>query len=295
MVGVDRFLQHLEQGKRYSVHTLRAYQNDLRQLSQYLAETYHLTRLHEAHAYMIRSWLAGMINDGVSRATINRKRSAVKSFFKYAILQQWVDADPTEKIAPVKKEQKLPVFVEEESIERLFDQHEFAAGFEGTRDRLILMLFYTTGMRLSELIGLKHADVDLYNNTIKVLGKGNKQRIVPMLDEVKAIYGSYCMEKLKHFGGGHIEQLFVTKKGKKLYPKFVYRLVNLYLSMVTTRQKRSPHVLRHTFATHMLNHGADLNAIKEILGHANLSATQVYTHNSFAKIKSVYKLAHPKA
>jgi integrase/recombinase XerC len=295
MVGVERFLQHLEQGRRYSVHTLRAYQNDLQQLSQYLSHTYQVYNLHEAQSYMIRSWMAGMINDGVSRATINRKRSAVKSFFKYAILQQAVDADPTEKIAPVKKEQKLPVFVEEESIERLFDQQEFEAGFEGTRDRLILMLFYTTGMRLAELIGLQHADIDTYNNTVKVLGKGNKQRIVPLLNEVKALYGSYCREKEKYFGPGHIEPLFVTGKGKKLYAKFVYRLVNLYLSKVTTRRKKSPHVLRHTFATHMLNHGADLNAIKEILGHASLSATQVYTHNSFAKIKSVYKQAHPKA
>ncbi len=296
MIGVDRFLQHLKQAKRYSVHTLCAYNNDLQQFGEYLSSTYQVHEVHSSEAFMIRSWLVALMEQKATRTTINRKRSTLQSYFRYSMAQGLIQQNPMEKITSLKKEQRLPVFVEEENLNKLFDQPLFEAGFEGCRDRLIMLLMYTTGMRLSELTGLKTRDVDINQGTLRILGKGNKERILPLLPEVKTLLEEYGRQKQIHFDQppGHAF-LIVTNKGGMLYPKFVYRVVNFYLSKITTIRKRSPHVLRHSFATHMLNHGADLNAIKEILGHANLSATQVYTHNSFSKIKSVYKQAHPKA
>ncbi len=294
-VNTDNFLHYLEREKRYSAHTILAYHTDLRQFAAYLSDQYGIEELTGATAPMIRSWLAGAMQQGISRTSINRKLSTLKSFFRYAMRHDSALQNPMEKVGSVKKNKVLPVFVEEEGMNRLLDRSVFEPGFAGQRDRLILELLYTTGMRLAELIGLQHADFDTEKNTVKITGKGAKQRIVPVIQEVVDHYSDYCLEKEKKFGSSASEIAFVTDKGSKIYPKFVYRLVNVYLSKVTSRSRRSPHVLRHTFATHMLNHGADLNAIKEILGHASLSATQVYTHNSIEKIKNVYKQAHPKA
>jgi integrase/recombinase XerC len=294
-VSTEKFLQYLEREKRYSAHTLLAYDTDLRQFATYLSDQYGIEDLTEAKAPMIRSWLAGVMQQGLSRTTINRKLSSLKSFFKYAMRNDLALKNPMEKVNSVKKNKVLPVFVEEEGMNRLLDHSVFEPGFAGKRDRLMLELLYTTGMRLSELCGLQHHDFDMEKNALKITGKRAKQRIVPVIQEVSDHYHDYCLEKEKEFCSASTGYIFVTNKGQKVYPKFVYRLVNLYLSKVTTRHRKSPHVLRHTFATHMLNHGADLNAIKEILGHANLSATQIYTHNSIDKIKNVYKQAHPKA
>lgn len=295
MTGVDSFLQHLKQAKRYSVHTIRAYQNDLNQFSAYLKDTYQVNNIHDSTAIMIRSWLVELISMDTSRTTINRKRSALKSYFRHCIRGGVIDFNPMDKIVALKKDKKLPVFVEEKHMNSLLDEPGSDNEFSKCRDHLVLLLLYTTGMRQAELIGLRTSDADIYNSTIKITGKGNKQRILPLLPEVTALLPVYLRLRDKEFGSANNQSLLVTNKGKEMYPKFVYSLVNFYLSKVTTIGKKSPHVLRHSFATHMLNNGADLNAIKQMLGHANLSATQVYTHNSITKIRSVYKQAHPKA
>lgn len=290
-----KFLQYLRQEKRYSAHTLLAYTNDINQFEAYLQSHYGLEDSSQAQSYMIRSWLASMMDQGLSKASLNRKISTLKSLFGYCFKEGIVTFNPTDKVSAVKKDRKLPVFIEEEKLDALFDMQGFGPGFSGIRDRLMMELFYSTGIRLSELIGLQHLDVDTVNNTVRITGKRNKQRIVPLLKEVRQTYIKYCEEKLIEFGEGINTHVFITNKGNRLYPGFVYRRVVSLLQQVTTRTRKSPHVLRHSFATHMLDHGADLNAIKEILGHASLSATQVYTHNTIEKIKHIYKQAHPKA
>jgi integrase/recombinase XerC len=291
----DQFLSYLQQEKRYSPHTLTAYENDLKQFSDYISDQYGLDNLLEVDAALLRSWFALLMSDGYSRGSINRKMSSLKSFYKYHLKNGDIVMNPMDRLRSVKKERKLPVFVHEDKLSELFDKQDFKQDFPGLRDLLMLELLYTTGIRLSELLNLRHADVDTGGNTIRVTGKRDKQRMIPLLEHVKQTYLRYCMEKEKHFGAEVSGEVLVTGKGKKPYPGFVYRRVIFYLRKVTTRSKKSPHVLRHSFATHMLDHGADLNAIKEILGHASLAATQVYTHNTIEKIKSIYKQAHPKA
>jgi integrase/recombinase XerC len=291
----DQFLQYLRQERRFSPHTLTAYENDLKQFSAYLSGQYGLDNLLEADAPLIRSWFALLLSDGYSRGSINRKISSLKSFYKYQLKNGEIAANPMDRLRSVKKERKLPVFVQEDKLAELFDPQGFKQDFSGLRDLLMLELLYTTGIRLSELLNLRHGDIDPDANTIRVTGKRDKQRMIPLLEHVKQTYQLYCREKEKLFETGGSGEVLVTDKGKKTYPAFVYRRVIFYLRQVTTRTKKSPHVLRHSFATHMLDHGADLNAIKEILGHASLAATQVYTHNTIEKIKTIYKQAHPKA
>lgn len=291
----DSFLLYLRQEKRYSSHTLAAYENDLTQFSGYISGQYGLSSLLEVDASIVRSWFALLMSDGYSRGSINRKMSSLKSFFKYHLKNGALSVNPMDKLRSVKKERKLPVFVQEDQLTELFDKQDFRQDFQGMRDLLMLELLYTTGIRLSELLNLRHEDLDEGANTIRVTGKRDKQRIIPLLEQVKRTYLAYCTEKEKQFGTEVSGEVLVTDKGKKLYPGFVYRRVIFYLRQVTTRSKKSPHVLRHSFATHMLDHGADLNAIKELLGHASLAATQVYTHNTIEKIKTIYKQAHPKA
>ena len=291
----DQFLLYLRQEKRYSPHTLTAYENDLKQFSDYISDQYGLDNLLEVDASLIRSWFALLMSDGYSRGSVNRKMSSLKSYYKYHLKNGDIVMNPMDKLRSVKKERKLPVFVQEDKLSELFDKQDFSQDFKGLRDLLMLELLYTTGIRLSELLNLRHADLDASGNTIRVTGKRDKQRMIPLLEQVKQTYLLYCREKQKHFGAEVSGEVLMTDKGKKLYPGFVYRRVIFYLRKVTTRSKKSPHVLRHSFATHMLDHGADLNAIKEILGHASLAATQVYTHNTIEKIKSIYKQAHPKA
>lgn len=292
---VEIFIDHIQKEKRYSSHTVIAYKADIEQFRGYLHKQYEQDDLLHIQSAMVRSWLADMMGMGMSKASLNRKISALKSFYKYLLRQGYVQVNPMEKVMLVKRDRSLPEFVNEHDLSELFDRIGFDSGFKGLRDKLVLTFFYTTGMRLSELTGLMHQDIDTSNNTIRLTGKGNKQRIVPLMDEARQVYLAYCHEKQVLFGEGHTGAVFVTDKGMQVYPRFIYRRVVHHLGRVTTRKKKSPHVLRHTFATHMLEHGADLNAIKDILGHASLSATQVYTHNTIAKIKSIYKQAHPKA
>tara|TARA_B100000963_G_scaffold251669_1_gene220487 strand:- start:53 stop:760 length:708 start_codon:yes stop_codon:yes gene_type:complete len=231
-----------------------------------------------------------LLEKKMAKSTVARKISAVKSLFKFLLKQQIVDSSPVNLIETPKLDKKLPSFLKEDEIINLINVIEFEDSFFGLRDKLLITLFYQTGVRLSEIIELKEDDVRM--DDIKVLGKRNKERIIPLSGKVKNLITEY--RKIKHLEFPNIKYFFIGDKGNKMYEKFVYRKVNYYLSMVSSKQKRSPHILRHTFATHMLNNGADLNAIKEILGHENLSATQVYTHNSFEKLKSIHKQSHPR-
>ncbi len=291
----DKFLDYLLQVKRYSSRTIISYRTDIGQFETFLKERYSMDYIQAADSLMVRTWLAELIDGGSSRNTFNRKLSALRSFYKYLFSTGIIKANPIEKISAVKKVRRLPVYVEEESLETMLDPGNFDNTFGGLRDRFMLELFYSTGMRLSELMELKDADIDVEKRQIRISGKGKKQRIVPMLDDLMRLYQEYSETKRKEFGDVPCEWIFVTNKGAKLYPGFIYRRVNYHLSRVSTKTRKSPHVMRHSFATHMLNRGADLNAIKELLGHSNLSATQVYTHNTVEKIKQVYKQAHPKA
>ncbi len=291
----EKFLEYLGSVRRYSVHTIAAYRNDLGQFECFLKEQYGLACSCEADASMVRSWLAHQSRSGIARSSLNRKVSSLSSYYRFLAKNFPLAQNPMQKVVPVKKEGRLPVFIDEDNLKSLFDNTAFGSDFNGLRDLLMLELFYTTGIRLSELIGLRHSDVDTGGLKLRVTGKGNKQRIIPLLEGVVQTYIRYCEEKQRLFEGDRPEQVFVTARGKRLYPLFVYRRVGYYLGMVTTKSRKSPHVLRHSFATHMLDHGAELNAIKELLGHASLSATQVYTHNTAEKIKNVYKQAHPRA
>ncbi len=294
MLTLNSFLQYIQYEKRFSPHTVTAYKGDLEQFAEYLHKTFEVGDIKEVNHSFIRSWIVSLMEAGISSRSINRKITTLKTYYKFLMKNNVVIANPMLKVQSPKQSKKLPVFVEENKMALLFDRINFGEGYEAFRDKLLLELFYATGMRLSELVNLKEQDIDLNNCTIKILGKRNKERIVPFTHKMKSLFQQYMAEK-KNAGFAKSATLFVTAEGKKIYTKLVYRIVNKYLAQVTTLDKKSPHVLRHTFATHMLNHGADINSIKEILGHANLSATQVYTHNTIEKLKTVYKQAHPRA
>ena len=276
--------------KRYSEHTITSYSNDLLKFHNYLEDYYEGVIFHSIKSLHLRSYMVFLLEKKMAKSTVARKISAVKSLFKFLLKQQIVDSSPVNLIETPKLDKKLPSFLKEDEIINLINVIEFEDSFFGLRDKLLITLFYQTGVRLSEIIELKEDDVRM--DDIKVLGKRNKERIIPLSGKVKNLITEY--RKIKHLEFPNIKYFFIGDKGNKMYEKFVYRKVNYYLSMVSSKQKRSPHILRHTFATHMLNNGADLNAIKEILGHENLSATQVYTHNSFEKLKSIHKQSHPR-
>lgn len=290
----DKFIDHILYEKRYSPHTIAAYSNDLDQFVSFCKGNYDISSEKDIDHFIIRSWIIALSEEGISSRSINRKLSSLKSYYRFLLKEGFIDTNPMQKITAPKSRKNLPVFIEEDKINFLFDEVNFGEGFSGIRDRLILELLYATGMRLSELVNLKEADLDLVNQTIKVIGKRKKERLIPIIQHLIVLFTNYLEIKHQQYNN-NIVYLFVTNKGEPIYHKMVYRIVNNYLRQVTTKTKKSPHVLRHTFATHMLNHGADLNAIKEILGHANLSATQVYTHNTIEKLKDIYKQAHPRA
>lgn len=289
-----KFIEYIKFEKRYSAHTVQAYTTDLNQFDSFIKEHFNCTDPATADHQMIRSWIAGLSENNISTRTINRKISSLRSYYQYLLQSGSISEDPLQKVVYPKSSKELPVYVDQTDMERLFEQAGFTNSFDGLRDRLIMELLYSTGIRLAELAGLKEADVDFHNRAIKVTGKRNKQRIIPLSDRILDIISEYIRQKKKQKGGENVN-LFITKKGNKIYHKMIYRIVHKYLALVTTISRKSPHVIRHSFATHMLNRGADLNAIKELLGHANLSATQVYTHNTIDKLKTIYKQAHPRA
>lgn len=289
-----RFITYIEKEKRYSKHTVIAYEKDIDQFLAFLSRKLVVLSVGEVTNKVVREWVVILMSNGTAASTVNRKLSTLKSFYKFLAREKLVSSNPVEGVTAPKTGKKLPVFLSEENMERLEFAGGFEDSFEGYRDRLILEMIYQTGIRRSELIGLKISDIDLKRRELKVLGKGNKERIIPFETGLRRLIEDYiCVRNSELISDS--EYLFVTAKGAQVYDKLVYRVVKKYLSTVTTQSKRSPHVLRHTFATHLLNNGAELEAIKELLGHANLSATQVYTHNSFEKLKKVFKQAHPRA
>ncbi len=293
--SIQQFLDYLKFQKRYSRHTIISYQTDLISFFDYLNLTFGNITLPDIKAAFIRSWLADMKEKGLESKTIGRKISTLKSYFKYQLKQQAITVSPMATIISPKVSKRLPQYVEQKDIDTLFQYVEFPDTWEGQTHKLLLQLFYNTGMRLAELTGLKETQIDKYNSVVKVLGKGNKERVIPVSKELMDMMLHYLAEKKRLFEAYDGEVLLVGVSGKKLYPKYVYNAVKKYLGEVTTIDKKSPHVLRHTFATHLMNNGADLNAVKELLGHSSLAATQVYTHNTIEKLKDIHKKAHPKA
>ena len=306
---INTFLSYLQFEKRTSEHTVISYRNDLEQFEKYVllafpnlkenktqyAESSNI-KWKEIDATIIRTWIITLMEEKRSPRSINRKISALKSFYKYHIKMGVFETNPALQVHTPKMHRRLPHFVEEKDMEKLFSLELFDNSFEGWRDRTVLELFYATGMRLSELRMLTFSHIDLYNNQVKVLGKRNKERIIPFGHIFKHIYNKYIELYTENFGVPIQNNfVFVNVKGKQLAPKNIYAIVRKYLDMITTIEKRSPHVIRHTFATHLLNRGADLNTIKELLGHSSLASTQVYTHNSIEKLKSIYQQAHPRA
>jgi integrase/recombinase XerC len=292
---IQSFLDYLKFQKRYSEHTIISYQNDLISFFDFIELKFGDILLEEINASFVRSWLADLKEHGMESKSINRKISSLKSFFKYQLKQGVLEVSPMVTIVSPKIKKRLPQFVEEKDIATLFKHVEFPDTWEGKTDRLLFELLYNTGMRRAELVNLKESQIDKGNTTIKVLGKGNKERVLPVSKELMKSIRQYILDKRTEFEKVDAMILLVNKKGKKLDPKQVYNIVKRYLSEVTTIDKKSPHVLRHSFATHLMNNGADLNAVKELLGHSSLAATQVYTHNTIEKLKDIHKKAHPKA
>lgn len=291
---IQPFLDYLKFEKRYSKHTVTSYQTDLISFFDYILIQYGETPLNLLSHIYIRSWLASLKDEGLTAKSINRKISSLKSFFKYQLKAGVIKQTPMLKIVSPKNEKRLPNFVADKDIKTLFEYVEFPDTWQGKTERLLMLLFYHTGMRLSEVINLKDNQVNSSNYALKILGKGNKERIVPISPEILNEIKIYQQNRNTVFTGTS-DLLFLTERGKPLAPRSVYSSVKKYLSLVTTIEKRSPHVLRHTFATHLTNNGADLNAVKELLGHSSLAATQIYTHNTIEKLKNIYKKAHPKA
>ncbi len=292
---IESFLNYLQFEKRVSQNTFIAYQTDLLQFSDFLQKTFPDELIEKASYNIIRSWVIELVEHNVDSRSVNRKMACLRSFYKFLMKREIISIDPMLKMTALKTKKKLPAFVKEGDMANMLDKVVFDNTLEGWRDKLILELFYATGIRLSELIHLKENQLDLINRTIKVLGKRNKERVIPFASGIVSIIESYRIIRNIEVTKMDHGFLFVTNSGKPCYPMMVYRIVKRYLSENTTSEKRSPHILRHTYATHLLNKGAEINAVKDLLGHSSLAATQVYTHNSMEKLKKVFDQAHPKA
>lgn len=306
MTRINDFLIYLQAEKRYAGHTVKAYQTVLNQFHAFCQEQG--KEGMDLHYKTIRMWVVSQMDSGISPRTVHRKLTTLRTYCKYLIKEGELESNPLDKVLKPKISKRNPVFVDERNMDHLLDEFAFGEDFEGVRNRLIIDLLYQTGMRRSELIGLKAGSVESNRGesgltmakasevkSLKVLGKRNKERLIPLNDELVEAIDHYMGLRAEVVRDPEVEALIVTAKGQPAYESLIYRIVKKYLALVTTLDKKSPHVLRHTFATHMLNRGADLNTIKELLGHANLSATQVYTHNTFKKLKSIYNQAHPRA
>ncbi len=294
MRELTEFIFFLRTEKRYANHTVQAYQRDLEQFFLFVSTDYQISEIHQVAHLHIRSWLASLKEAKFTATSINRKLSALRSFFTYLRKQGMITELPTAKMVSLKKSKRLPSFINEAQMDTLLTWPEPGDNWELATEQLIIELLYQTGMRRAELIGLKLADIDFGLRQLKVLGKGNKERIIPIAKELIERLQQYIHLRQQQHGLEHAT-LLLLPNGKPIYPRYVYRVVNQYLAAVTTLDKKSPHVLRHTFATQLLNRGADLNAVKELLGHANLTATQIYTHNTIDTLKEIHKKAHPKA
>lgn len=292
---IQEFLNYLTFQKRYSKHTIISYQNDLTGFFDFIFLQYQSVDLKEISASMVRSWLASLKENKAASKTVNRKISSLKSFFKYQLKMSNIEASPMSTISALKVSRRLPSFIDQKDVNTLLTDVDFPSNWQGKLNFLILEILYQTGIRLSELINLKEQHIDKSTGSIKVLGKGNKERLIPVNNQLLKLIDDYILEKRSQFPESSNIYLLINKKGKMLYPKYVYNMVKLNLGKVSTNERKSPHVLRHSFATHLTNNGAQINAIKELLGHSSLAATQIYTHNTIEKLKEVHKLAHPKS
>jgi integrase/recombinase XerC len=294
-MSVESFLTYIQHEKRYSPHTVLAYRTDLVHFAAFLEQTYEM-KPEEAKYVHIRDYMVRLMEEHIGANSIGRKMSSLRSFYKFLHKRKIILSSPMSMVKAPKVPERLPVFVDDEKLDYLLDSGEFFDDtFPSVRDKMVIEVLFGTGMRLSELLGLKVGDIDFYEETVRVLGKRKKERIIPVTKQLVAQLKAYIeLKSLQNFNN-KTEDLFVTDKGATVYPLFIYKIVNSYLTYVSTQDKKSPHVLRHSYATSLLNRGADLNAIKELLGHASLAATQVYTHNSIERLKTIYKQAHPKA
>jgi len=293
---IDSFINYLEYEKRSSAHTVLAYRKDLEQAQDFVNLSFAIDDLSHCTHPDLRAWIIDLVEQGLSQTTVNRKLATLRSFYKFLMRSKIIQKDPTYKLKSLKAPKKLPEFLQETTIESVLEEEVYASTFEGQRDRMVLEFLYLTGVRLSELTSLKWKDIHLYEEQVKVLGKRQKERIIPLTKSLQRNITNYKQVVETQFNRVEGEDYFIrSSKGEKAYPMLIYRIVKHYLDLFAQNSKRSPHLLRHTFATHLLNKGADLNAVKDLLGHANLAATQVYTHNSMEKLKAVFEQAHPKA
>lgn len=290
----NKFYDYLLLEKNYSQHTVTAYINDIGFFESFLSNEFGDNNLLRINYNQIRSWIVSLSDDGISNTSINRKVSSLKSFYKFLLKTNQIDTSPLVKHKALKAPKKIQIPFSEKELDMVLNQIIYKEGFEGVRDKLIVDLFYTTGIRRTELINLKIQNVDLSNKTIKVIGKRNKERIIPILTIIEEQIKKYLSERSSIQEVKESEYFFLLSNGVKLNDSFVYRLINYYFSNVSEKVKKSPHILRHTFATHLLNNGADINSVKELLGHSSLASTQVYTHNSLAELQKVYNSAHPR-
>ena len=289
---IDLFLQYIQYRKNYSSYTVLSYHNDISQFQTFLLSNYNLS-IDKAETTHIRDWMVALRQEKQSPASINRKLSALKSFYKYLLREKQVNKNPTDGIVSLKKPEKLPIFFRENEIDAAIGSHPAEENdFTEARKHIILEILYQTGIRRAELLGIKNSDFNFFSLTLRVTGKGNKERVIPISKELKEKIQSYLILKEEYIG--NTSYFIVTDKGEQAYPNFIYRIVKESMGQVSTQDKRSPHVMRHSFASSLLNNGADINAVKELLGHANLSATQIYTHTSFEQLKESYKKAHPR-
>ena len=292
---IEKFIEYLRVEKNYSNHTITAYKTDLNNFNDFLIQSGTKTKIENIDYKVIRSWIVKMVNDNISNRTINRKISSLKSFYKFLIKTDTIKSSPLIAHSPLKQSKKIQVPFSKEEINTLLDSDYFNKDYNGTLKKTIILFFYFTGVRRIELISVKSSNVNLESSTLKVIGKRNKERIIPILPKLKKSIIYYQELKSKSFKNLDLDLLFISKGGKQLSEKFVYRTVNEYFNLVSPKVKKAPHVLRHSFATHLINEGADINSVKELLGHASLSATQVYSHTSMERIKEVFKNSHPRA
>ncbi|MEB2783562.1 tyrosine-type recombinase/integrase [Algoriphagus persicinus] len=293
---IDSFVNYLEFEKKASPHTVDAYRRDLTQFEEFVALSFEINEISEAQHPALRAWVIDLVDRGLSTTSVNRKIATLRSYYKFLLRSRIISKDPTYKLKGLKNPKKLPEFVQEDAIKSVLDENVYEPTFEGQRDKMVMEFLYLTGVRLSELIGLKWSDINLIEDAVKVLGKRKKERIIPITKGLKQnilLYKKVFEERFSKVSQS--DYFIVSNKQKQSYPMMIFRIVRQYLDLFAQTSKRSPHVLRHTFATHLLNKGADLNAVKDLLGHANLAATQVYTHNSMEKLKAVFEQAHPKA
>lgn len=291
---IESFISYLQLEKNYSRHTIKAYEKDVTEFSEFCSIEYNLTSIAEVSYTIVRSWIVFMSNKEVSNRTINRKISSLRAYYRFLQKINQISVSPLVKHKALKTNKKIEVPFSEKEMEKILSEIPFDNDFEGVRDKLIIELLYTTGIRRAELVGLQLKDINDSNSTLKVLGKRNKERILPLLPSTISMLQEYVLLRSKLEKIADSSYLFLTKSGLKIYETLVYRTINRYFSLVSPKVKKSPHILRHTFATHLLNRGADLNSVKELLGHSSLASTQVYTHNSIAELKKVHLKAHPR-